>query len=79
MPSRELAAYGGKRLEDMTKEDLITALKQVHERHLMILGERLSSNDLPIFNADMETGNKQLMMWFMGNEATKPNDLDDDS
>lgn len=65
---RELSAWGLKRLEDMTKEELIAALRRVYETHLLVLGERLGQSDVPVFHEDMDKWNDQLRIWFYGDD-----------
>ena len=60
----ELAAYGLKRIADMTREDLIIALNEMSERYMMLCRSRMSSNEVPIFHEDMYEWNAKLEKWF---------------
>jgi hypothetical protein len=70
MANRELVVWGTKRLEDMTKPELIAALKKVYEHHLLVFGQRLGSEEVPVFHEDMDKWNDQLRIWFYGDYTT---------
>ncbi len=66
-----IAAYGGKRIDDMTREDLIKALDEMHERYMMLLRSRMVTSEVPVFHPDMDEWNDKLAEWFYGTDATK--------
>lgn len=60
-----IAAWGLKRIEDMSRDDLILALNEMHERYMMLIRARMYSNEVPVFHEDMDKWNERLERWFV--------------
>jgi len=67
-----IAAYGGKRIEDMTRDDLIKALDEMSERYMMLLRTRMVTSEVPVFHPDMDEWNDRLAEWFNVPNTTQP-------
>ncbi len=67
-----IAAYGSKRIEDMTREELIKALDEMSERYMMVLRSRMVTSEVPVFHPDMDEWNDKLAEWFDGTNTTQP-------
>ena len=65
----ELAAFGGKRIADMTREELIEALNALHRSYMAIARTNMSKSEVPVFHEDMELWNDRLKEWFDGADA----------
>lgn len=74
-----LSAYGLKRVADMTRDDLIEALNEMHERYMMLVRSKMISNEVPVFHEDMEKWNDKLSDWFNVTTATETNTVDEDA
>jgi len=76
-PHRELAAYGLKRIVDMTRDELEWALRETLERHMLILADRskdtvkMTFEDATHPTSDMDFWNSVLEELFYGDAATK--------
>ena len=60
-----IAAYGLKRIDDMSRDELISALSDMHERYMLLIRSRMQSNEVPVFHEDLDQWNDQLAKWFM--------------
>lgn len=67
-----IAAYGTKRIEEMSREELIKALDEMSERYMMLLRARMATSEVPVFHEDMEKWNDKLAEWFDGTNTTQP-------
>lgn len=74
-----LAAYGLKRVDEMTRDDLIRALNEMHERYMMLVRSKMFSNEVPVFHEDMDAWNDKLSDWFNVNPSTQANSVDEDA
>lgn len=55
----KLAACNGKRIEDMTREDMIEALEQM-SRSYMAIARLQMGDELPVFNWSMEEADRRF-------------------
>lgn len=67
-----IAAYGTKRIEEMSREELIKALDEMSERYMMLLRARMAASEVPVFHEDMEKWNDKLAEWFDVPDTTQP-------
>lgn len=67
-----IAAYGTKRIEEMSREELIKALDEMSERYMMLLRARMVTSEVPVFHEDMEKWNDKLAEWFDAPDTTQP-------
>jgi hypothetical protein len=74
----ELVAWQEKRIEEMTRGELIDALRQLHKSYMDICRAKMSGNELHIFHEDSDEWNERLRIWFYGDDAIEPNNMDED-
>lgn len=68
-----IAAYGNKRIADMSRDDLINALDEMCERYMMLNRSRMLTNEVPVFHEDMNAWNDKLAEWFSGSTTSTNN------
>lgn len=66
----KLAACNGKRIEDMTRDDLIEALEQMSNSYMAIARLRMTS-ELPVFNWSMEEADRRFREIAAGDMGTR--------
>jgi hypothetical protein len=66
----KLAACNGKRIEDMTREDMIEALEQM-SRSYMAIARLQMSGELPVFNWSMEEADRRFQEITQGAMGTR--------
>lgn len=59
-----IAAYGTKRIDEMSREELIQALDEMCERYMMLHRSRMVTSEVPVFHEDMDKWNDKLADWF---------------
>lgn len=59
-----ISAYGLKRVEDMSREELILALNEMIERYMLLNRAKMLGNEVPVFHEDMDAWNAKLEKWF---------------
>lgn len=64
-----LAAIGPKRIQDMTRWELVDAVNALSRSYLAIAKANMNKGDVPVFHADMDAWNDKLRDWFYGNPA----------
>jgi len=62
-----IAAYGLKRIDDMSRDELIMALDEMHERYMELIRAKMRGSEVPVFHEDMDLWNKRLEHWFVQN------------
>lgn len=67
-----IAAYGQKRIADMTRSELINALNEMCWRYRLINRNRMQGSEVPVFHEDMDKWNDKLAEWF--NDPTAKTD-----
>lgn len=76
-----IAAWGMKRIDDMSRDELIAALDAMHKRYMMLIRAKMKSSEVPVFHEDMDKWNEKLAHWFTpkedlnGEERTQCRDL----
>lgn len=60
-----IAAWGLKRIDDMSREELIAALDAMHERYMLLVRQKMMGSEVPVFHEDMDKWNRQLERWFV--------------
>lgn len=73
-----LVAFGTKRIVDMTRDELIDALNQMHRSYMAIARANMTTSEVPVFHEDMDKWNDKLAEWF-NDPATQPHDLVEDA
>lgn len=64
-----IAAFGLKRIADMTRDDLIAALNAMCRSYTAIARSNMGKDEVPVFHEDMDLWNEKLREWFGGNQA----------
>ena len=59
-----LAAFGTKRIADMSRDDLIDALNRMHRSYMAIARINMGAAEVPVFHEDMDVWNDKLAEWF---------------
>jgi len=65
-----LAAIGPKRIDDMTRPELIEAVNALSRSYLAIARANMAQGDVPVFHADMNAWNEKLREWFYADATT---------
>lgn len=72
IPVLRLSAYGGKRVDDMTREELVEALNGIWRAYCAVNAAKMNGTDPlgPMPEHDVEALEAQLATWFYGPGAT---------
>jgi len=66
----KLAACNGKRIEDMTRDDMIEALEQMSRSYIAIARVQMSG-ELPVFNWSMDEADRRFREIARGDMGTR--------
>lgn len=64
-----LAAWGMKRIVDMTRDELLAALNAMQRSYMAVIRSKMETNEVPVFHEDMEKWNDKLADWFNVSDA----------
>ena len=59
-----LAAWGAKRVDEMTRDEMLAALNAMHRSYMAIARANMQGGDVPVFHEDMDKWNDKLADWF---------------
>lgn len=66
---RGLAAWGTKRIVEMTRDEMLAALNALHRSYMAVIRTKMETNEVPVFHEDMDKWNEKLADWFNVPEA----------